>query len=212
MTSSVQRSRLFPSEFKSANDWGASAPLRRMKGEKMSIIVVEGIDRVGKSTLANAICDWHEYDSHGRFHVFKHDNGMFDYKDMDNNNETDKMFQLIEMVKLFSGNVIFDRFHLSEFVYGLCEREYKFSTAYNNMLLIDDMLEKLGAVLVYVKPTSLLWSSQKHGKSLDKHNMLMEAAFNDSSMKKVVTDFKSISDDNRREDLIYQIRDRLTDV
>lgn len=178
----------------------------------MAIIVVEGIDRVGKTTLVNSMVDWFSYEPQLKFNVFKHDSDVFGYEDMDSDNETDKMIQLIEMVELCDGNIIFDRFHLSEFVYGMCERDYMFSQAYRNMLLVDDKLKKCGAVMVYVKPTSISWSSAQHGMSLAKHNMLMEAAFGDSDMKKVETDFDCIQDDEKREDLIRHVRDRLTDM
>lgn len=178
----------------------------------MSIIVVEGIDRVGKTTLVNAIRNWFEYDPYAYFRVFKHDGEMFNYDAMDNANETDKMYQLIEMAELCGGNVIFDRFHLSEFVYGICNRNYRFSQAYDNMLLIDSILEKYHSVLVYAKPTSLEWSSAQHGSSLYKHNMLMDAAFNDSTMKKISTDFNTICDETKCDSLLRDIRDLLTEV
>lgn len=178
----------------------------------MGIIVVEGIDRVGKTTLVNRIKDWFEFDPYMKFEVFKHNESHFSYDKMDSANETDKMLQLIEMVELCNGNIIFDRFHLSEFVYGLCGRNYSFREAYLNRNLIDDALCRVGAVLVYVEPTSLTWSSSKHGADLSMHDELMRASFDDSDMKKTTTDFNEIQDDEQCNKLIEVIRDLLMEV
>lgn len=178
----------------------------------MAIIVVEGIDRVGKTTLVNRIKDYFEYDPYLKFDIFKHDESLFSYDKMDNDNETDKMVQLIEMVDICGGNIIFDRFHLSEFVYGVCERNYSFRDAYMNRILVDDMLCRVGAVLVYVAPTSVVWSSSKHGSDLNMHDKLMRASFEDSGMKKIMTSFDKFRDDTSCERLIYEIRDALTEV
>lgn len=178
----------------------------------MSIIVVEGIDRVGKTTLVNRIVNWFETDPYIKFNVFKHKESYFPYEKMDSHNEADKMLQLIEMVELCNGNVIFDRFHLSEFVYGICNRNYSFKTAYLNRSIVDDMLCRAGAVLAYVKPTSVVQSSVWHGSDLTMHDKLMQASFCDSDMKKIETDFDEIQDDERCNEVIETIRDLLTEV
>lgn len=178
----------------------------------MNIIVVEGIDRVGKTTLVNRLCDWYDYDPYMKFNVFKHAESHFPYDKMDSDNETDKMLQLIDMVKTCDGNVIFDRFHLSEFVYGICNRDYKFSTAYMNRGVIDNALVERGAVLLYVVPTSVTWSSNQHGSDLYMHNELMQASFEDSGMKKLATGFAEIEDDKRFDALAMRVRDMLTEV
>ena len=81
------------------------------------IIVVEGIDRVGKTTLCNKIKEMTGYE------IFKH-SGNFDYKRMDNDNETDKMLQVLKIAEIGKANIIFDRFHFSDFCYGTIERDY----------------------------------------------------------------------------------------
>ena len=178
----------------------------------MNIIVVEGIDRVGKTTLVNRVASWFENDPYIKFNVFKHNESYFSYDKMDSANETDKMLQLIEMIELCNGNIIFDRFHLSEFAYGVCNRGYSFKEAYLNRNLVDDMLCRVGAVLVYVKPTSVTWSSSMHGGDLAMHDALMQASFEDSDMKKISTDFNEIQDDARCDLLVSSIRDLLTEV
>lgn len=161
----------------------------------MSIIVVEGIDRVGKTTIANKIRIESEFDQFTKFQMYKHDESFVSYDKMDTDNEADKMAQLLTMADMFNCNVLFDRFHLSDFVYGVVDRGYKFSDAYNNMRAIDVMLSDMNSVLVYVKPTDLKMSSDEHGSDLTKHDGLMTAAFHDSLMNKIEVDYNVVKDE-----------------
>lgn len=142
------------------------------------IVVVEGIDRVGKTTLCNKLSKTFGYK------VFKHDGSEFDYSLMDNTNETDKMYQLIELMKLTGGDIIFDRFHLSEFAYGVVNRFYDVNKAYENMLFIDDVLSKTESLLIKVKPVDIKRSSEEHGVDLTLYNGLIETGYEASKMHK----------------------------
>ena len=51
------------------------------------IIIVEGIDRVGKTTLCEKL------NKELKIPIYKHKNNQFYYNLMDNKNETDKMLQ-----------------------------------------------------------------------------------------------------------------------
>ena len=84
------------------------------------LIIVEGIDRVGKTTLCNMLKD------KLGFKIYKHKNNNFNYSKMDNDNETDKMLQLLDLYEQIGSdvNIVFDRFHWSDFVYGKIERNY----------------------------------------------------------------------------------------
>ena len=160
----------------------------------MSIIVVEGIDRVGKTTIANKIQAESEFDQFMKFHTYKHDESFVGYDKMDTDNEADKMAQLLTIADMFGCNVLFDRFHLSDFVYGIIGRGYKFSDAYRNMQAIDTMLADMNSVLVYVKPVDLKRSSEEHGSDLTMHDRLMDAAFNDSMMNKIEVNYDVVED------------------
>lgn len=161
----------------------------------MGIIVVEGIDRVGKTTIANKIRIESEYDPFMKFQMFKHDESFVSYDKMDTDNEADKMAQLLTIADMFNCNVLFDRFHLSDFVYGIVGRGYKFSDAYHNMQAIDTMLSDMNSVLVYVKPTDLKRSSDEHRSDLTMHDRLMDAAFHDSLMNKIEVDYNVVKDE-----------------
>lgn len=175
----------------------------------MAIIVVEGIDRVGKTTIANMIRDNMDVEPHLKFSLFKHDESFISYNQMDSDNEADKMSQLLTIADTFGNNVIFDRFHLSDFVYGVVNRGYKFSKAYSNMQSIDIMLSEMRSILVYVMPVDLKRSSNEHGSSLEMHHRLMEAAFEDSFMNKIAVDYSVVEDDGYFNCMMDNIRAHL---
>lgn len=154
------------------------------------IIIVEGIDRVGKSTLCNKLS------KELRMPIYKHDNKQFDYSAMDNENETDKMLQLIDLYGILNGDVIFDRFHMSDLVYGIMLRNYNVQSASKNYKLIDDRLSGLWrqeAILILVKPTDIEKSSHEHGTDLTEYDRLMQAAFDMSDIEmKYICDYNSI--------------------
>lgn len=155
------------------------------------IIIVEGIDRVGKTTLCNKLS------KELRMPIYKHNNEQFSYSRMDNDNETDKMLQLIDLYSILDGDLIFDRFHISDLVYGIMLRNYSMQSASRNCKLIDDRLSKLRfkqeAILILVKPTNVEKSSHEHGADLSKYDRLMQIAFDMSSIEmKYICDYNSI--------------------
>ena len=142
------------------------------------IIIVEGIDRVGKTTLVNKLKE-----STG-FPVFKHDGSFFDYSKMDNMNETDKMVQLLEFAKVTNKpSVIFDRFHASDFVYGSLERGYNEKEAECNFNRIEFAMQGLQVAFVLVNPTDIEWSSKQHGKDLKLHQASFRSIFEKSKIQ-----------------------------
>lgn len=141
------------------------------------IIIVEGIDRVGKTTLCNKL--------HEEFNIpiYKH-NGIIPYNKMDNFEETDKMIYVKEFIELTNISLIFDRFHLTDFVYGIIERKYNSSIAVDNFRLIDDELSKINDVfLIYVLPTDIKESSRQHGKDLTMYDNKFYNTFRHSKIK-----------------------------
>lgn len=150
------------------------------------LIIIEGIDRVGKTTLAERISDSR------KIKIYKHVGG-FDYSKMDNENETDKMIQILEMAKISEATVIFDRFHFTDFVYGCLERHYDMDKAFKNKEEIELILRDMKANLIYVRPTDVNWSSQKHGKSLNRHLALMDMLYDESIIPdKISVDYNSL--------------------
>lgn len=144
------------------------------------IIIVEGIDRVGKTTLCNMI------EEQTGIKVFK--NESFYGKRLGAETEIELMNELVNFIDCVNCDIVLDRFHLSEYVYGVCNR------GYNNLdvMEIDEALSKKDCILIYVRPTDLNVSSMMHGESLSSHNVLFECVYNTSKIKKFSCNYKSL--------------------
>lgn len=154
---------------------------------KNPIIIVEGIDRVGKTTLCNMLSE-----ATG-FPIYKYDESVVSYDKMDNDNETDKMRQLIKLHELTNaGGVIFDRFHMSDFVYGILNRKYCTLHARDNLLLIDSDLSATEAIVILVDPVDIKYSSDMHGSDLSMHCLFFSYAFLKSKCCTLATDYNHL--------------------
>ena len=151
------------------------------------IIIVEGIDRVGKTTLCNKLS------AELNMPIYKHSQKIMDYSMMDNLNETDKMLQLLDICELTNANIIFDRFHFSDYVYGILERGYYTKIASENLYILDDKLFDMNAIIVYMHPTDIKMSSEQHGKDLIPYFELMNNVRNMSKTSVYVCDYYHIN-------------------
>ena len=141
------------------------------------IIIVEGIDRVGKTTLCNKIA------KECNIPIYRHV-GDRDVNKIKNNEETDKFKQIVNVCAITNADIVLDRFHLSDYVYGTIERGYDKKKALQNKQEVEDYMRSVKAkvVLVLVFPNNLKRSSQEHGKNLIKHNRLFAKAFEESKI------------------------------
>ena len=89
------------------------------------------------------------------------------------------------MYEILGGNIIFDRFHWSDYVYGALERNYDTTESSKNIEKIEEKLLKNNAIIVYIRPTDIEESSRQHGKNLDKYNKLMELCYYMCKLRKV---------------------------
>ena len=133
-----------------------------------TIVIVEGVDRSGKTTVANALSKALNVPVFRNKEFFGGAEGQW----RDSCSEIEKINLMVNMVETLDADVIFDRLHLSEFVYGLVEREYVNGSIWE----IDERLSSLGAIVVHVKPYDLDSSSLLHGKDLSEHEELFESA------------------------------------
>lgn len=147
------------------------------------IILIEGIDRVGKTTLAERIS------KDKNIAIYKHV-GKFDYSKMDNENETDKMLQILEVARIGQATMILDRFHFTDLVYGCLERHYDFQNALENKDTIEQVLRDMRVKLIYMRPTDIKWSSERHGSDLSRHLALMDMLYEETLIQdKMVSDY-----------------------
>ena len=148
-----------------------------------NVIIVEGIDRVGKTTLVNKLVNEFDYS------VFTPLNKIPKNTARDMRIETEKTYAALSLLKLLENDkVIIDRFHVSEFVYGLVERHY----ANHECLNIDEILSNMNALLVYVKPVDLQRSIREHGENLEEHAKFFDIFYATSKMMKTTCDYTTL--------------------
>lgn len=169
------------------------------------IIVVEGIDRVGKTTLCKMIEK--EFDCL----LFK-DSMMKGLEAVPNRFKPDlavssmntilNMYEALQISADF--DIVLDRFHATEYVYGTIERNYPLVHAKEYFNAIEDRLEeKYNYFFILVKPTNLEESSKNHGKDLSMHEKKFEALYDS-----IPDEYKIKTDFNHLQDTIDELRGR----
>lgn len=158
------------------------------------IVIVEGIDRVGKSTL----CEMIQKDL--GLTKFRHID-MFERKKGFEDKEADVMLQLAGACKRLEANIVFDRFHLSEYVYGVVDRGSDTKHAYENFRIVENELplkpnyqNGYDAILVMVTPNNIELSSKEHGEDLSPYYAMFEGIYEISKLRKVKVNYDNLHD------------------
>lgn len=157
------------------------------------VIIIEGIDRVGKTTLANKLKD--EINALN----FKADRIEVPLLKLDEANALNFGY-CMGQVQLFNqtyaksktDNIIIDRFHWTEYVYTKIHRDKQVSKYYLNKIDAEILKEPNGYLLIHVLPTDIKWSSRQHGSNLKEHELLFEELYNESNLNKYRCTFKSL--------------------
>lgn len=150
------------------------------------MIIVEGIDRVGKTTLVNLLRDKTNM-------PVLNDTYLYNTADMrkDKRVNVEKIKTIVNFARDVNDKFIVDRLHWSEMIYGYCDR------GYDNVvpcLDIEDELINLGAKIILVVPTDVVSSSKQHGKDLSEHAKLFNVVFDSSKIDKFKCDYNTLSD------------------
>lgn len=174
------------------------------------IIVVEGIDRVGKTTLCNKIVNKFAEDD---INVFK-DSTMDELKNVASYQKlemaTSSMNTIINMYEQIFANdcidshIVLDRFHATEYVYGTLERNSFVDKAKEYFDAIEKRLEEQDYFFILVKPTNIKESSKQHGKNLEMHEKVFEALFDG-----IPEEYKMETDFNHLDDVVDEIERRM---
>lgn len=153
------------------------------------IVLVEGIDRVGKTTFIDKLAKVTGYPT------FKDDTRYAMHHDdmLINSEKMNTLMNVIERRLVY--DAIFDRFHWTEMVYGLVDRSY----VNKGMDDIEERLKKYSydtcnVCMVYVEPTDIMWSSKEHGKSLMSHHMLYEKLYEKLEIPKFKCNHETIDE------------------
>lgn len=150
------------------------------------VIIVEGIDRVGKTTLCGILKEQL--------------NGTIvkgiPYNNYETNEIKHKAFGdvLVNTANLLAALntdkvLILDRFHLSHLVYGILNR----GCLDDSSLVAEKLLSKIQSLIVLVRPTDIGMSSIEHGSDLTAHNALFEHYIHRSNLPIIVTDFNNFN-------------------
>lgn len=154
------------------------------------IVVVEGIDRVGKTTLVNKLVEGGFISMKDQFVINK--SAQFDsFADY----SVGKCESFVVMAKMLSDqgkHVVIDRLHLTELVYGTINRSG--NTNELACLSVDLMLEEAGALLCLVEPSNIELSNQLANANQEKHAELFNHYYNLTSItRKMRCDYENIT-------------------
>ena len=161
------------------------------------IIIVEGIDRCGKTTFVDKICEQMP--------------NLLRFKDLNvcSKTYTDEDFKSFSLGKLDTSvaflkqlsekgyDIIVDRLHLTELAYGSVERK---STSYKEIGQLDNILAKLDCILILVEPTDLQWSNEQAEKNQTEHYHAFKSHYINSAIEKYHTNFNEL---DKMIDIIY---------
>lgn len=151
------------------------------------IIIVEGISRVGKTTLCNKINKLYNIP------IYKHNKNIIQYSDMNDRNEVEKMMVMLDVYRTIPSNIIFDRFHFSNTVYGILLRNYDINESINNIKIIEKYIKSINSrcILIKVSPTDIKESSRQYGKDLTQFENWFQKLYNISILEKYECDYNS---------------------
>lgn len=148
----------------------------------MRLIIIEGIDRVGKTTLIHHI----KKHTKNKCVVFK--DSYITNANIDETTASEKIKSTLNTLIAMEQadldiTVVMDRFHLTELVYGYLDRGY-LNIYVNN---VDHYIANnfKDVTLVVVQPTDINKSSKEHGKSLDAHDAMFKALINSTNIKNI---------------------------
>lgn len=160
------------------------------------LIIFEGIDRVGKTTLLNKISETYNIpkfkDNYMSFSGFK----MGSKFNVSPTREScvvniERMNCLLNYVESVgkTENLLIDRFHMSEYVYDKLERNEDIYEAFEQL---DERIARLNSLIILVDPIDIVRSSSLHGKDLTKHKEEFDILFEKTKCRKVRTNWNDI--------------------
>ena len=151
------------------------------------IVVVEGIDRVGKTTLVNKLVKAGFISLKDKFIINEFVEKFDDYSI----GKCESFVQAAKNLEEQGHNVVIDRLHLTEYVYGTIRNRGVNEQA---VWAIDMILTNLNAILCYVRPSNIEISNNEAGLNQEKYDEMFEFATKLSSIRRVVTDYNHLDE------------------
>ena len=151
------------------------------------IVVVEGIDRVGKTTLVNKLVKAGFINLKDEFIINEFVEKFDDYSI----GKCESFVQAAKKLEEQGHNVVIDRLHLTEYVYGTIRNRGVNEQA---VWAMDMILTNLNALLCYVRPSNIEISNNEAGLNQEKYDEMFEFATKLSSIRRVVTDYNHLDE------------------
>lgn len=153
------------------------------------IVIVEGIDRVGKTTLVNKLVQGGFINLKDEFILANHN--LIDSFEDYSVGKCESFYVLAKSLSDSGKNVVIDRLYLTELVYGECDR----CGNVNDVACfgLDMLFEKERAILCWVKASDLDLSNKLAGVDQTKKEDMFKLYFDLSSISnKMICDYTSI--------------------
>ena len=165
------------------------------------IIIIEGIDRVGKTTLANMLSE--------RFSIPIYKQERIGGNEIQLNITARKSGRLQKSSNLlmnytrartlvdfwnwkgYNDNIIMDRFHWTEAVYSLVDRHSPEVRTMMENIEAEMLKQKDKYFIIQVMPVDIKWSSRQHGSDLVRHQKEFDDLYNKSKLNKYRCTFYS---------------------
>ena len=156
------------------------------------VIIIEGIDRVGKTTLANKLSEQYNIPIYKQERIggneihlgISRTGNMLKESNIITNYTRARTLVDFWNWSGFTENIIMDRFHWTEAVYGLIDRG-----SYEPMRMMEaierQMLEQKDKYLmIQVMPVDIKTSSRQHGSDLLMHQKEFDLLYDSSKLNK----------------------------
>lgn len=149
------------------------------------VIILEGIDRVGKTTLVNKISE----EINGiTFKAERVENRLCTFRE----NNAISYGYCMGQVQLFNNtyakdnekHIIIDRFHWTEYVYTKIHRYRDLDKFYISNVEKEMMKCRQGYLVILMMPININKCSRMHGSDLSKHQKLFNELYGESELLK----------------------------
>ena len=132
------------------------------------VIIIEGLDRTGKTTLANKLSE--------RFNIPIYKKDREEFGDTLKEDELINLGDSIATVKLFNSelfkgrHVILDRFHWSEYVFNMVDRCAILGEKYLNLVYEEMNNNPSNYIVIHMHPTNLLRcvNDDEYGRGIER--------------------------------------------
>lgn len=147
---------------------------------KQKIIIVEGADKIGKSTLCGTL------KTHLDINIYKRPSDEFDFTRLHCGGVALETCKLLSHLRKTGASIIFDRLHLSEYVYGKIDRNYN---EWDNICwfnAMEDFMQGLDVTLILGRPCDLSFSNAAHGSDITPYDKCFVDIYKRSRIKKKI--------------------------